>query len=63
MKHSLLNKVTHTDCVEGMKRLPENSIDLTVTSPPYDNLRDYDGYDFDIKRTIEQLYRITRSGG
>ncbi|HBB6316546.1 TPA: site-specific DNA-methyltransferase [Escherichia coli] len=63
MKHSLLNKVTHTDCVEGMKRLPENSIDLTVTSPPYDNLRDYDGYDFDIKRTIEQLYRITKSGG
>ncbi|MEJ7541092.1 site-specific DNA-methyltransferase [Staphylococcus pseudintermedius] len=63
MKDLFLNKVTQIDCVEGMKRLPNNSIDLTVTSPPYNNLRDYDGYNFDYKKTIEQLYRVTRSGG
>ncbi|MDK3988421.1 site-specific DNA-methyltransferase [Staphylococcus pseudintermedius] len=63
MRDLFLNKVTNIDCVEGMERLPDNSIDLIVTSPPYDNLRDYDGYDFDYKRTIKQLYRVTRSGG
>ena len=36
-----LNKIYNMDCVEGMKLLPDNSIDLTVTSPPYDNLRTY----------------------
>lgn len=29
------------DCVEGLALLKPNSIDLTVTSPPYDNLRIY----------------------
>ncbi|EKH2210437.1 hypothetical protein O4M68_002545 [Staphylococcus pseudintermedius] len=63
MRDLFLNKVTNIDCVEGMERLPDNSIDLTVTSPPYDNLRDYDGYNFDYKKTIEQLYRVTKLGG
>ena len=34
-----LNKIYCMDCLEGMKQLDDNSIDLTVTSPPYDNLR------------------------
>ena len=51
------------DCVEGMKQLPGESIDLTATSPPYDNLRDYNGFSFDWKATIEQLARITKIGG
>ena len=36
-----------SECIEFMKTLPDNHIDLTVTSPPYDNLRDYNGYSFD----------------
>ena len=36
-----LNKVYNMDCIEGMKLIPDGSIDLTVTSPPYDNLRTY----------------------
>ena len=31
------------DCLEVMATMPANSIDLTVTSPPYDNLRTYNG--------------------
>ena len=52
------------DCVEGMRQhLPDNSIDLTVTSPPYDNLRTYDGYSFDFEATARELYRVTKPGG
>jgi DNA modification methylase len=58
-----INKIHHMDCVEGMKLLPENSIDLTVTSPPYDNLRSYNGFNFDIQETAKELYRVTKNGG
>jgi len=51
------------DCVEVMKTFDDNSIDLTVTSPPYDNLRDYHGYRFDYEATLTELYRITKPGG
>lgn len=46
-----------------MKELPEGCIDLTVTSPPYDNLRDYKGYSFDFEPIARELYRITKPGG
>lgn len=51
------------DCIDGMKLLDENSIDLTVTSPPYNNLRKYNGFIFDYKSVLEQLYRVTKHGG
>lgn len=51
------------DCVEVMRRFPENSIDLTVTSPPYDNVRTYKGVYFDFTNTAKELYRITKPGG
>jgi len=51
------------DCLEVMKTLPENSVDLTVTSPPYDNLRTYKGYTFDFEGIAKELYRITKDGG
>ena len=44
-----LNKTYNMDCLEGLKLLDDNSIDLTVTSPPYDNLRTYNGYSFDFE--------------
>ena len=40
------------DCVEGLKLLKDESIDLTVTSPPYDNLRKYNGYSFDMNKNL-----------
>ena len=55
------------DCIELMPTIPPESVDLTVTSPPYDNLRDYTGearWDYDrFKLTAQQLYRVTKPGG
>ena len=56
------------DSLELMKGLPENHIDLTVTSPPYDNLRTYNGnieqWSFEkFQKIAEELYRITKPGG
>ena len=51
------------DCLEVMKSMPSNSIDLTVTSPPYDNLRTYNGFTFDFEGIAQELYRITKNGG
>jgi DNA modification methylase len=42
---------------------PDVCIDLTVTSPPYDNLRAYKGYDWDFHATVAQLWRVTKPGG
>ena len=43
--------------------LPANSVDLTVTSPPYDNLRTYKGFTFDFETIAKELYRVTKDGG
>ena len=56
------------DCLEKMKDIPDGSIDLTVTSPPYDNLRSYNGNnklwgEHVWKAAIKDLYRVTKDGG
>jgi len=58
-----IDRIINGNCVEVMRLFPENSIDLTVTSPPYDNLRVYKGYSFPFELIVEQLYRITKPGG
>ena len=58
-----LNKIYCQDNVEGMRMLDDESIDLTVTSPPYDNLRTYNGYSFDFENVAKELYRVTKQGG
>jgi len=58
-----MNKIIQGDCLEVMKKIGDNSIDLTVTSPPYDNLRDYNGYTFDFKNIAKELFRVTKQGG
>lgn len=45
------------------KNIPDNYIDLTITSPPYDNLRKYNGFIFDYQSMFKELYRITKDGG
>lgn len=59
----MLNKIYNMDCIEGMRKLPDNSVDLTVTSPPYDNLRTYNGFSWDFEVTAKELYRVTKQGG
>jgi len=46
-----------------MKDIPDKSIDLTVTSPPYDNLRNYNGYSFNFEGIAKELFRVTKQGG
>ena len=58
----------HGDCLELMKNIPDGSVDLTVTSPPYDNLRTYNGnidqWNFEkFKDIAKELYRVTADGG
>lgn len=52
-----------SDCIKFMLEMENEMIDLTVTSPPYDNLRHYNGYNFDFENIAKQLYRITKFGG
>lgn len=49
--------------LDTMAKMPDNFIDLTVTSPPYDGLRDYNGYVFDFESVAKELYRVTKEGG
>ena len=58
-----INTTHNIDCVEGMKKLDTNSIDLVLTSPPYDNLRTYNGYSLILKTIAKELYRVTKQGG
>lgn len=59
-----LDEVYCGDSVTMLKSFPENSIDLVVTSPPYDKIRDYKGeLNFDLHKTGEQIYRILKPGG
>jgi DNA modification methylase len=51
------------DCLDVMATMPADSIDLTVTSPPYDSLRTYNGYTFDFEGIARELYRVTKPGG
>lgn len=51
------------DCLEVMQGIADGSVDLTVTSPPYDNLRTYNGYTFDFEGIAQELYRVTKQGG
>jgi DNA modification methylase len=58
-----LNKIYCMDNVMGMKLLDDNSVDLTVTSPPYDSLRLYKGYTWNFEDVADQLFRVTKNGG
>lgn len=58
-----VNKIYNMDCLDGLRMLPDNCVDLTVTSPPYDGLRKYNGYSFDFEPIAQELYRVTKQGG
>lgn len=58
-----INKIYNIDCSGGMKQIPDDFIDLTITSPPYDSLRDYKGYGFNFESIAKELYRVTKRGG
>lgn len=60
---NFINKIIHGNSIEVLKDIPDNSIDLILTSPPYDNLRKYDGFDFDFENMAKELTRVLNFGG
>ncbi len=57
------NEIFNENCLETMLRMPNNYVDMVLTSPPYDNLREYTGFTFDFEPIAEQLFRITKENG
>lgn len=58
-----LNQIITADNIEYLKTLPDECIDFVVTSPPYDDLRNYNGYTLDLHGLGEQLFRVLKDGG
>jgi DNA modification methylase len=54
------NEIYCGNCLDILKKIDDETIDLVVTSPPYDGLRGYDGYVFDFKPIARELYRIIK---
>lgn len=63
MSNLPINQVICGNNIEVMAEFPDNSIDLVITSPPYDNLRDYEGFDFSFKDIALGLFRVIKIGG
>lgn len=59
----IINTIYNEDCLQTMARMEDKFIDCTITSPPYDNLRKYNGYSFDFEAVAKELYRVTKDGG
>lgn len=51
------------DCITTMSRMADNSIDMILTSPPYDNLKTYKGFNFDFENTAKEIVRILKQNG
>lgn len=58
-----LNEVRNENCLDTMKLMPNEFIDLTVTSPPYDDVRVYKGFTLPLEEIVKELYRVTKQGG
>jgi SOS regulatory protein LexA len=58
-----LNKILCGDAVEVMKKFPSNSIDIVITSPPYDSVRDYKGFALDLHAAGREIHRVLKDGG
>ena len=59
-----LNNIYNENCLNTMAKMPDNFIDMTVTSPPYDDMRNYSGSTFcEFESIVKELYRVTKKGG
>lgn len=58
-----LNKIYNENCIDTMAKMPENYVDMVITSPLYDDLRNYNGYEFSLEKIIKGLYKIFKKGG
>lgn len=58
-----MDSIKVEDCLVTMASMRDESVDLVVTSPPYDNLRTYNGYSFDFESVAQELSRVLKPGG
>lgn len=58
-----LNKIYVENCVNTLKKMPDDFLDMTLASPPYDDLRTYNGYEVPLTEIIRLLYQKTKPGG
>ena len=58
-----INKIYCESNLETMAKMPDNFVDLVVTSPPYDGLRKYNRFSFPFEDIASELYRILKVGG
>lgn len=58
-----LYKIYNQNCLETMSRMPSEYIDRVLTSPPYDDLRNYKGYSFDFEAIAKELFRVVKKNG
>ncbi len=57
------NSIFNEDCRDTMKRMDDDSVDMIITSPPYDDQREYNGYSFEFEPIAHELYRVIKPGG
>lgn len=58
-----LEKIYNEDCLITMKRMSDNFIDFVITSPPYDDIRLYNGFQFEFEKIAKELFRVLKEGG
>lgn len=57
------DRIESVDSAEGLRKLNSATVDLVVTSPPYDNLRKYKGFSWNFEETAKELFRVVKQGG
>lgn len=58
-----INKIYNEDCLDTMRKMPDNFIDLVITSPPYSDMRKYNGFSFDFEKIAKEMLRVLKDGG
>lgn len=58
-----MNEIITGDNVSVLREMANGYIDLTITSPPYDDLRNYTGFEWDVQKIADELFRVTKDGG
>ncbi len=56
-------KIYNENCLITMGNMPDNYIDFVITSPPYDDIRNYNGYQFEFEKIVQELFRVLKPGG
>ncbi len=58
-----INKIYNENCLVTLSKMPDNFIDFVITSPPYDDIRTYNGYKFEFEKISKELFRVLKIGG